>query len=318
MADKKGIIKATSNGAACHNITHAALNTPSLCYNCAKYQRIGLKWRKNMSAIREEKPSSFTDIVTLVENLQKGKERPLWFRGCGKADHKLIPSLYRHPTKTNIDDIARLERELITRFRQRSIPFHDRALTDDWDTLFFMQHYSVPTRLLDWTENPFIGLYFAVMSASYEVAPKGHLLFSHAATLWILDPVAWNRHSLRHQSYDGGVLVPGDDALKGYRPTPTFSSMFNHPVALYGAHNSSRIVAQRGVFTIFGQNLNPMEKVFGTEKFPADSLIKVTLTRKVLPGIRCSLLNQGITESVVFPDLEGLAREIKRTFAFEV
>jgi len=271
-----------------------------------------------MSPIREEKPTCFTDIVKLVESLQKGKERPLWFRGCGKSDHELIPSLYRHPTKTKIDDIARLEGELITRFRQRSIPFHNRALTDDWETLFFMQHYCVPTRLLDWTENPFVGLYFAVMSAPYEVALKGHLRFSHAAVLWILDPVIWNQHSLRHQSYDGGVLVPGDDALKGYRPTPTFSSMNNHPVALYGAHNSSRIVAQRGVFTIFGQNLSPMEKVFVTEKFPANSLIKVTLTRKALPAIRRSILNQGITESVVFPDLEGLAREIKRTFGFEV
>jgi hypothetical protein len=181
-----------------------------------------------------------------------------------------------------------------------------------------MQHYAVPTRLLDWTENPFVGLYFAVMYAPYEVTSMGLLRFSQAAALWILDPVAWNRHSLHHQSYDGGVLVPGDDALKGYRPTPSFSGMYNHPVALYGAHNSSRIVAQRGVFTIFGQNTNPMEKVFVTEGFPGDSLIKVTLTRKVLPEIRRSILKYGITESVVFPDLEGLSREIKRTFGFEV
>ncbi|MDP2899286.1 MAG: FRG domain-containing protein, partial [bacterium] len=260
----------------------------------------------------------FTDIVTLVESLQRGKDAPLWFRGCGKSDYKLLPALYRHPTRTKIADIARLEGELITRFRQRSIPFHNRALADDWDTLFFMQHYGVPTRLLDWTENPFVGLYFAVMAAPYLVSPRGRLRFSHAAAMWILDPVVWNRHSLNHQSFDGGVLVPGDDALKGYRPTPSFSGMYNHPVALYGAHNSSRIVAQRGVFTIFGQNTIPMEKAFVTEGFPQDSLIKVTLTRNFLPEIRRSVLMYGTTESVVFPDLEGLSREIKRTFGFEV
>jgi hypothetical protein len=271
-----------------------------------------------MAGIKEEKPISFTEIVSLVERLQKDKETPLWFRGCGKSDYKLLPSLYRHPTRTKIDDIALLERELIMRFKQRSIPFHDRTLTDDWDTLFFMQHYGVPTRLLDWTENPFIGLYFAVMAAPYEVTHKGLLRFSQAAALWILDPVTWNRHSLHHQSYDGGVLVPGDDALKGYRPTSSFSGMYNHPVALYGAHNSARIIAQRGVFTIFGQNINPMEKVFVDEHFPAGSLIKLTLSRKALPQIRRSVLNQGITESVVFPDLGGLSREIKRTFGFEV
>jgi hypothetical protein len=271
-----------------------------------------------MRGVREEKPTTFTDIVKLVEGLLKGKRTPLWFRGCVKSDYKLLPSLYRHPTRTRIDDIARLEGELITRFRQRSIPFHDRALTDDWDTLFFMQHYGVPTRLLDWTESPFVGLYFAVMSSPYVATSKGLLRFRGAAALWILDPVEWNRHALHHQSYGGGVLVPGDDALKGYRPTPSFSGMYNHPVALYGAHNSSRIVAQRGVFTIFGQNTNPMERVFVTESFPSDSLIKVVLTRNVLPKIRRSVLRHGITESVVFPDLEGLSQEIKRTFGFEV
>jgi hypothetical protein len=271
-----------------------------------------------MPSIREEKPKTYIDIVTLIESLQKGKDTPLWFRGCGNSGYKLLPSLYRHRTRTEIPDIARLEGELITRFRQRSIPFHNRALTDDWDTLFFMQHYGVPTRLLDWTENPFIGLYFAVMYALYEVTTRGLLRFSHSAALWILDPVAWNQHSLRHQSFDGGVLVPGDDALKGYRPTPSFSGMNNHPVALYGAHNSSRIVAQRGVFTIFGQNTKPMEKIFVTERFPSGSLVKVTLTQNILPEIRRSVLQHGTTESVVFPDLEGLTREIKRTFGFEV
>jgi hypothetical protein len=271
-----------------------------------------------MPAVREEKPTSFTEIVNLVEDLLKGKETPLWFRGCGKSEYKLLPSLYRHPTRTKIADLARLEGELITRFRQRSIPFHDRTLTDDWDTLFFMQHYGVPTRLLDWTENPFVGLYFAVMYAPYEVTSRGNLRFSHSAALWILDPVAWNRHSLHHQSYEGGILVPGDDALKGYRPTTSFSGMYNHPVALYGAHNSSRIVAQRGVFTIFGQNTNQMERVFFTENFPANSLIKVILSCRALVEIRRSVLNHGITESVVFPDLEGLSKEIKRMFGFEV
>jgi len=41
------------------------------------------------------------------------------------------------------------------------------------------------------------------------------------------------------------------------------------------------------------------------------------MTRSVILPMRKSLLNHGITESVVFPDLEGLAREIKRVFGFE-
>ncbi|HEX9652664.1 MAG TPA: hypothetical protein VGA99_03050, partial [bacterium] len=117
--------------------------------------------------------------------------------------------------------------------------------------------------------------------------------FREAATVWILDPVKWNRHSLSHQSFDGGILSPGDEALKGYKPTQTFSGMNNHPVALYGTHNSPRIVAQQGVFTIFGQNTVPMEKAYEKEDFPTGCLVKVTIERSVIKGMRASLLRHG-------------------------
>jgi len=271
-----------------------------------------------MAKVREEKPRTFTEYVQLVEKLQRNHTSPLWYRGVGCASFELLPSLYRHSSKTSVTDLARLESQLMTRFRQRSIPLHSRSLLDDWDALFFMQHYGVPTRLLDWTENPFIGLYFAVMSAPYTRRLRGQPKFLEDAAVWILDPAGWNRHSLRHQSYDGEALTPGDDSLKGFKPAPSFAGMNKHPVALYGAHNSPRIVAQRGVFTIFGQNTKAMERVFETEQFPGDCLIKAVLKRSRIFNFRRSVLTYGVCESVVFPDLEGLAKEIRRNFGFEV
>lgn len=270
-----------------------------------------------MSKVKEERPKTFTEYVQLVERLQTPSAGSLWFRGCGRAAYKLLPSLYRHRTKTSLGELAILERQVMTRFRQRSIPLHSRSLADDWDTLFFMQHYLVPTRLLDWSESPFVGLYFAVMTAPFTYGARGKLKFQEDAALWILDPVKWNRHSLRHHSYDGGILSPGDDPLKGFKPASSFTGMHNHPVAIYGAHNSPRIVAQRGVFAIFGQDVKPMETVFDDDRFPDGSLTKVILKWSLIQEFRTAILNHGITESVVFPDLEGLAREIKRGFDFE-
>lgn len=60
-----------------------------------------------MPKVREEKPRSFAEIVTLVEDLRNSRENPLWFRGCGRADQKLVPTLYRHQSRTKIDDILR-------------------------------------------------------------------------------------------------------------------------------------------------------------------------------------------------------------------
>ena len=185
-----------------------------------------------------------------------------------------------------------------------------------------MQHYGIPTRLLDWTENPFIAFYFAVMSGRFTVSRRRGrgdpvLRFARDATIWVLDPVAWTNHALEQQSYLGGVLTPGDSALTRYGPLTKFDDMNIHPVALYGAHNSPRIVAQRGVFTIFGQNTISMETVYDKDAFPRHCLTKLILPKDALPGMRESILSYGITESVVFPDLEGLAKEMKREFGFE-
>jgi len=273
---------------------------------------------ERVAKVHEERPKSFTNFVELVQKYQEASEDPLWYRGCGLNTHTLLPTLYRHKTIRSIGDLATLERNLMVRFRQRSIPLVTRALGDDWETIFFMQHYRIPTRLLDWTESPFIALYFAVMSAPYKITKENTLKFPKSAAVWILNPVLWNRYALSHQSYDGGVLAPGDDALKGYRPAQSFSGMYNYPVALYGAHNSPRIVAQRGVFTIFGQITSPMDRVYDSKSFPANCLVKLVLDGRYLPAMREAILIHGVTESVVFPDLEGLAREIRRIFNFEV
>ena len=64
--------------------------------------------------------------------------------------------------------------------------------------MFFMQHYGVPTRLLDWTENPFVAIYFALVSMED--------IKNVDAAIWMCDPVAWNRAALEHISFNGAVL----------------------------------------------------------------------------------------------------------------
>jgi hypothetical protein len=166
-----------------------------------------------------------------------------------------------------------------------------------------------------------VGLHFAVMAAGPSIkrlkSGKRAVTFTENAAVWVLNPVAWNQRSLSHLRFKRGVLTPAEDAIKGYQPLTPFSEMNNHPVALYGAHNSPRIVAQRGVFTIFGQDTTPMEAVYAKDSFPDNCLIRVDLPHARLPRIRRSILGNGVTESVVFPDLDGLAREIKRDFGFD-
>jgi hypothetical protein len=115
------------------------------------------------------------------------------------------------------------------------------------------------------------------------------------------------------------VLVPGDDApLSGYEPFQLSTMVRNHPVAIYGTHNSYRIVAQRGVFVIFGKSLLAMEDTYQNMRFPEGTLLKVSIRRDRIDALMKELAGIGITDSVVFPDLDGLAKETKRNFGFKI
>jgi FRG domain len=266
-----------------------------------------------MTRITQHRLKSLTHYMEIVQDLQNKARHPLWFRGITNSAYSLILSLYRHPKIIAPPEFNKLEQELLTRFRQRSIPYRTRDLSDDWEALFFMQHYAVPTRLLDWTENPLTSLHFALMHTAAR-ALGAHTDLTESV-VWVLDPVAWNRTALNDVSYSGGALSTTDEEIKSY--TPRSTSMKVHPVALYGAHNSPRIVAQQGVFTIFGKGRVPMERLVLEGTFEPSTLTKIVVASEKIRRIRQSLLNQGITEAVVFPDLEGLALETKRHFGFE-
>ena len=271
-----------------------------------------------MPQVQVRSVRSLEEYISHVEQQHPNRTRPLWYRGCGKVAHKLKPSLYRHKQSKTIEDFMVLEKNLIARFQQRSIPFHSRALTDDWDRLFLMQHFGVPTRLLDWSESPLMALFFAVTLARYKLNARGRPRFYGDASVWILDPVQWNKRAVGLRSFTGSVLTTDDSNASAYKPNGDIKTMKPFPIALYGAHNSQRIVAQRGVFVCFGKVALPMEVLYGRENFPVGCLMKVVVRESRLPHMYEALRRHGITDAVAFPDLDGLAREIKREYSFEV
>lgn len=258
------------------------------------------------------------EIVSLQEYTQFIEQLTdiRWYRGCA-VDCDLKPSLYRHPTITEPEAFLKQEMDILLRFKQRSTPHvtANMRMDKDLDALFIMQHFGVPTRLLDWTENPFIALYFAVNDADYEES-NGILEYKSDVCVWVLDPKAWNNKSLDLDPPPGIIYSLDSTLLHGYMPTSTLSNRKPYPIALYGLYNNPRIVVQKGVFTLFGTISQPMEQVYISHSYPQDCLLNLTIKKEHVGDMLNSLIRIGITDSTIFPDLDGLAKELKREFGY--
>ena len=97
-------------------------------------------------------------IITIYTNTTPSKH--LFFRGLSKKTFELLPSVFRKNYN---------EKEIFLDFMQYApennitydfIKDADKVLTE-------MQHYGLPTRLLDWSVNPLIALFFACNENSY-------------------------------------------------------------------------------------------------------------------------------------------------------
>lgn len=267
-----------------------------------------------MPDLKEQVANSFQEFLSYADLGQTDDSSAIWFRGTGNSNYTLSPSIHRHNQITDSAQLFNIENKLITRFKERSVPYLTHRLEDAWELLFLMQHYGMPTRLLDWTENPLIALFFALSSATKNSAGA----YENNAAVWILSPAKWNRSVFKHNSYQGGAMSPTENMVSSYAPAKEYQYMHEHPVALLGIHNSPRIVAQRGSFCLFGKSLQPMEKIYADHSFEEDTLNKIIIPAEKITEILNKLTWMGITDAVIYPDLEGLAKETKRLFGFSV
>jgi hypothetical protein len=217
-----------------------------------------------------------TEITTLgdffaVLHSVLEQDKVFWFRGHPRVEYKLVPSALRYRQSKRRETALGLVNEM-KRFMEMKLP-RPPAADDDLGWAQVAQHYGLPTRLLDWTYNTSVALFFACWKDP-----------NRDGLVAILSPIGLNQEGdpksprIFNMQNDREFINPyfklGSDAQpKGTRT-----------IAITPTWNNERIALQHGVFTLHGSWR------FALDRHQASSLVYVPILRVTLhpPAADCT------------------------------
>ncbi len=224
-----------------------------------------------------------TDIAAAKAEL--GAPDLVWYRGHSSLKYLLIPTLMR------ISGAVAKEKalfELYSQWSPQMIEFDRSSHRSEWDDLYDMQHFGIPTRLLDWTEVLGVSVFFAMLGPDDE-----------DSAIFLLNPIALNMKSGR-----GGLIGHSEFSYSDvYGGKSAFVPAT--PLALSPKHRNHRLAAQRGRFTAHGVDTRPIDVV------TPECVQRVILRKDAKPAARQFLDHAGINAYTIFPDVTGVAPFIR-------
>lgn len=222
----------------------------------------------------------FISRITATTNNKGIKDADVvLFRGQQNAEWNLLPKIARSKIKaTFIEE----EKSILEEFKRIGRAYINPVISQNsWDLLALAQHHGLPTRLLDWTTNPLVALWFAFYLESSTIQDR-------AIWVLILD---------KNELADTTQSTPFDQ-----RKT----------VAFKPNHITNRITAQNGWFTThkFVTKNNKFIKL-DTNITYTKKILKMEIPNAERENILRVLDMMGINYFSIFPDLDGLAKYLE-------
>jgi hypothetical protein len=239
--------------------------------------------------VKEIELDSFEAFIQNVGQYYKYIEIRL-YRGQ-KDDLPLHSKLFRLlQEKNRLEQFYWIEEKILNNFKNLSIIYSNNIdYENPWDLLSFSQHFGLPTRLLDWSSNPLIALWFAFSEEKDN---------NKSRVVWGLNV------------QDGNIVNTKKDDPFNQRFIRAFKPKNIDP----------RIIAQHSWFTIQNPNIvkpaDGLPKINSPEAINENEEFEYDLVKFIFPNnLKFEILKKldiiGINYSTIFPDLGGICKYIE-------
>lgn len=260
------------------------------------------------------------------------------FRGMEDKQYQLLPSIFREmmttlngTKETNINKKYLAfcsEMSILENFIQDASAYISQYDTNNYIRwLELAQHYGVPTRLLDWTENALVALYFACESnkncdAVVWMLHKNNYL----KCVEIRDQNRKNQHQTNEEAIMDLLIASKNNDMNN-------ASLYEWPIIYTPYYFDHRMSAQSSWFMSWGKNINPLEDLIED----TDYMENISSTAEVQqsggvqnsqfifrffirPSDKQRIMRQldyiGIHAKTLFPGLDGIGKHIERAYRF--
>jgi len=287
-------------------------------------KRIRRSKRSGLEPNNSIRIGSVRTFLDALEKLNRSDQSVLFYRGHSSFTYDLKPSFYRNQGWIENEHI--IFKELILR-----CPTDFDSSESTFQTLVKMQHYSLPTRLLDITTNPLVALYFACASpTNAEVGevvifriPKIEIKYFDSDTVSVISNI-----SRRPSDF---IVPPENLTLRRFNLTahisyllheikkekPYFEPKILRPhlqsvVCVKPKLNNARIIRQDGAFLLFGVENSKLDCAQAPEHYKTQDSPRILVIDK--QRVKEQLEALGITKGTIYPEIESVASHIKETY----
>lgn len=246
--------------------------------------------------------SNWSELIRIIENDHcfRSSVGPgnIQFRGQSNKDWKLDNSLKRLVEGDEISEkkVEYYEKQsqlqYLSQFHLLDEKINYSEKVDEVAFLIDMQHFSCPTRLLDWSISPYVAVYFAVNEN-----------FSNDGALFI-----WDAHSYLN-AIGNKYPILKESTIRDYIDFKE-CDIVN---VIFATRQNERIVNQRGAFSVSNNILKSqcdiINEIPNTNE--ESSLVKVIIPSNIKMEILARLSSMNISAKTLFPGMDGLGKSLK-------